>query len=475
MVELFINIRDNIIFFLSLFPIFAIKSNFKTLELFLIIILFIILCFLNFFLLKILNKYKVTRLLYKSAILAYGFDNHLGLFNGLIQPNINFFFKYFNIVYIPSLLIIISLFLFICFCQLKFNENNVSKIFTITLLTIFSFNIFDNTKSHKSVPFFEKEIIENFDKTTFVMIWDEMSGLDSLSSSTTSGKEVNKNFEALFAKYNFDYFPSAFSSSENSVASITSLLNFKEKFKDIKGKAVNPSKNYFVEYDVNQNLFFQKFESISVIQNIHLNYCNQKNVLKCYQYNPLNLDQINAETDMLSKIISSWSLNGSIIGKFVWRSLKQINLINSTLEPEGEKLFIENILNYSAIDLLSKKFDLVFMHLLVPHKPYGFNKKCNYETKLSNLNIFMTKEEHILQHNIERNCVVKFIDHILKKIDSIDNFKIIIVSDHGSRITKDKNSSLSSIFAYKDFFKNSHNLRSDKSSIQTLFRKINDE
>ena len=77
---------------------------------------------------KILNKYKVTRLLYKSAILAYGFDNHLGLFNGLIQPNINFFFKYFNIVYIPSLLIIISLFLFICFCQLKFNENNVSNI-----------------------------------------------------------------------------------------------------------------------------------------------------------------------------------------------------------------------------------------------------------------------------------------------------------------------------------------------------------
>ncbi|MDC3125833.1 hypothetical protein OA418_03245 [Candidatus Pelagibacter sp.] len=469
------NIRDNVIFFLSFFPIFVIKSNFKTLELFLILILFVILCFFNFFLLKILNKYNVTRLLYKSAILAYGFDNHLGLFNGLIQPNIGFFLKHFSIIYIPSLLIIISLFLFIFFCQLKFSENNISKIFTITLLTIFSFNIFDNTKSHKSVPFFEKEIVRDFDKTTFVMIWDEMSGLDSLSSSTISGKEVNENFEALFKKYNFDYFPSAFSSSENSVASITSLLNFKEKFKDIKGKAVNPSKNYFVEYDVNQNLFFQKFESISVIQNIHLNYCNHKNVLKCYQYNPLNLDQINAETDKLSKIISSWSLNGSIIGKFVWRSLKQLNLINSTLEPEGEKLFVKNILDYSANDLLSKKFDLVFVHLLVPHKPYGFNKKCNYETKLSNLNIFMTKNEHILQHNIERKCVIKLIDHILKKIDLIDNFKIIIFSDHGSRITKDKSSSLSSIFAYKDFFKNYHNLRSDKSSIQTLFRKINDE
>ena len=469
------NIKDNLIFFLSFFPIFILKSNFKILELSITLIIFIILCFLNFFLLKVLTKYKVTRVLYKSSIIVYGFDNHLGLFNGIIQPNIGFFLKHFEVIYVPSLLLLIFLFLIIGFCQLKFNENNLSKIFTITLLTILSFNIFDNSKSYKKVPFFEKEITKKFNKTTFVIIWDEMSGFESLSSSTKEGNKVNENFKVLFEKYNFDYFPNAYSSSKNSVASITSLLNFKEKLEDINVKAVSPSKNYFVEYDVNQNLFFQKFESISVIQNIHMNYCKHENVLKCYQYNPLNLDQINAETDILSKIISSWSLNGSIVGKFVWRILKQLNLITSILEPEGEKVFVKNILDYNTKDLLSKKFDLVFMHLLVPHKPYGFNEKCNYETKLSNLNIFMTKEEHLLQHNIERNCFIKLINRVLKKIDLIDNYKIIIFSDHGSRITGEKNSSLSTVFAYKDFMKTSHNSISDKSTIQTLFRNINDE
>ena len=78
------NTKDNIIFFLSFFPIFIIKSNLKTLELSIIIILFVGLCFFNFFLLKILTKFKTTRILYKSAILTYGIDNHLGLFNGLI-------------------------------------------------------------------------------------------------------------------------------------------------------------------------------------------------------------------------------------------------------------------------------------------------------------------------------------------------------------------------------------------------------
>ncbi len=469
------NIKDNIIFFFSFFPIFIFKSNLKISELLYVIIFFLLLSLINLYFLKIINNYKIYRKIYRSIILTYGFDNHLGLFNGIIQPNIGFFLQNFEIVYVPGLLIIILLLIIICFFQIKFNEKKISQIFIIFLLTIFSFNVLDNTKSYKNIPFFETKNNNKFSKTTFVIIWDEMSGLESLSSSTHTGYQVNENFEKFFNKYNFDYYPAAYSISENSVTSITSLLNFKENFKNRDKKIVNTSKNYFNEYDVNQNLFFQKFKSISVIQNIHLNYCKNKNVLKCYQYNPLNLDEIDAQIDILSKLVSSWSLNGSIIGKFVWRSLKQLNLISSILEPEGEKIFIENILNYASRDLLSEKFDLIFMHLLVPHKPYGFNKKCEYENKLSNLNIYMSTKEHFLQHNIERNCVVNLLDNLLKKLALIDNYKIIILSDHGSKILNDKKSSLSAIFAYKDFNKNSSNRKSDRSSIQAIFKEINNE
>ena len=256
------------------------------------------------------------------------------------------------------------------------------------------------------------------------MLWDEMSGFDSLSSKSDKGIQVNENFEKLFQKFNFDYHTRSYSISKNSVTSITSLVNFKEEFKSKDKKLVKPSKNYFSEYEINENLFFEKFNSISVIQNMHLNFCNHDNVFKCYQYNPFGLDIINAEIDLFSNIISIWSLNGSIFGKSVWRFLKQFNFITSTLEPEGEKLFIKNILNFTSKDLSSKKYDLVFMHLLVPHKPYGFNEKCQYVAKLSNLNIFMPKSENIKQHNIERNCVIKFIDQFLKEINLMEKENI---------------------------------------------------
>ena len=163
------------------------------------------------------------------------------------------------------------------------------------------------------------------------------------------------------------------------------------------------------------------------------------------------------------------------MGKFVWRSLKQLNLISSTLEPEGEKLFIKNILDYSQKDLVSKKFDLIFIHLLVPHKPYGFNSKCNYDAKLSNLNIYLSKEENIHQHNIERNCVIKLMDNYFTLIQSLSNYRIIILSDHGSRITKQDISSLSTIFAFKDYNNDFSSNNVTKKSIQTLFKEINDE
>ena len=109
------------------------------------------------------------------------------------------------------------------------------------------------------------------------------------------------------------------------------------------------------------------------------------------------------------------------------------------------------------------------MHLLVPHKPYGFNKNCEYESKLSNLNIFMSKKEHILQHNIERDCVVKLIDQMLKNINSIDNYKIIILSDHGSRITRQKNSSLSTIFSMSSTSGSMHQSSSDCTAVAVFF------
>ena len=472
------NMKDNLIFFLSIFPVFIVRSNLNIIEIFFILSAVIILTVINYFVTKYLNQkeHLISKYIYTSFILTYGLDNHLGLFNGVIQPNVGIFLKYFSVIYIPALFILIILVSIFFFIQKKTTYQKTSTIFIITMLSLFIFNIFDNTKSNNKIPYFKKETIGKSKKTTLIMIWDEMSGMNSLSSETNDGREFNKVLTNFYNKFNFEYYPNTFSNSDNSVSSISSLINFHKKIdQKSRNQFASESNNYFVEYYIKKNKLFEKFHSVSVIQNLHLNYCRSKNVNKCYQYDPYNLDKINAKIDSFSKIISLWSLNGSIVGKFFWRSLKQLELTTSILEPEGEKLFIKNILNLVHKDILSEEYDLIFMHVLVPHKPYGLNKNCDFETKISNLNIFFDKNKHFNQHNIERKCVVKFMDEFLSKLENLDKIKIFIISDHGSRITNSDKSSLSSIFAFKNFGNNSAKRIENKVITQEIFKLKIDE
>ena len=447
------NTRNNLLFFISIFPVFIIRSNFNTIEIVYIFFIIFLLLFFNFFFLKYINKKShILIKLYLSFIFVYGIDNHLGLFNGLIQPNLNYIFKYFQVVYIPALIIFIFLILIIFLFLIKLNQEKSTKILLITIITLMTFNLFDNSKNYKNITFFENYNSKQFNETTVILIFDEMSGLNSLSSESEFGQSVNNNFIKLFNKYNFNYYSSIYSNSKNTVSSIASLINFEiSSTKENRKKFVSLSKDYFTEYEIRQNKLFNKYKSISVIQNMHINFCKNSNVTACYQYNPFKLDIIGAEIDSLSKIISNWNINGSIVAKFLWRLFKQFEIINSTLEPEGEKKFTKEILNYTLKKINSKKFDLVFMHILVPHTPYGYDQNCFYDSKISNLNIYMTNKNKIKQHNIERNCIINFLDKFMGKINNLENKKIFILSDHGSRIDNAKNSSLSTVFAYKNY------------------------
>ena len=202
--ELFMNMKNNLIFFFSFFPVFAIKSNFSNLEYSITALFFIFLLFLNYYLIKNLNNKKFYQAFYLSLIFTIGIDNHLGLFSGLIQSNINFFFKFFEIIYIPAFLTLCLIFLVILMICIKSDINKITHIFFVTIAALFLFSIIDDTKSYKKIPFFEKKNNKRFDQSTLVLIWDEMSGLNSLSSKTSEGKIVDINFRELFDKYHFN-------------------------------------------------------------------------------------------------------------------------------------------------------------------------------------------------------------------------------------------------------------------------------
>ena len=90
------------------------------------------------------------------------------------------------------------------------------------------------------------------------------------------------------------------------------------------------NKYFLVDFDLKENLFFDSVNTnnITVFQSMHLNFCKHKKVKSCFQYNPFKRDYDYIEgvkNPTLSRIISLWKLQGSIISNFVWESIKNKN------------------------------------------------------------------------------------------------------------------------------------------------------
>ncbi len=443
--------KVNFLLLPCIFPTFIFRSNLNLDDILISLIIFTLPLFLiNFFYFNFFRNSKILINSYFAIIIVFGIDNNLGLWNGLILPYENYIWGYFGDLYVPTLFFLI-LQILIVFFLLYFFENKTFNFLLIFLITIFAFNIFDKTKSHKSIIEFNKnhELVSR--NAEIVMIFDEMSGLNSLSSTTTEGKEFNKNLKTFFKNYDFEFYSNVDTFSQSTYTSVPNLLNFSKNEKAIT-EYLKKSNNYFIEYELKKNLLFENYKQISVFQNISIDYCNHSSVLKCQSYNPFKkIEYLDGYKDTyLSKIISIWKLNGSIISTFVWRILKELNIIDSLASPEGDKIAFNDLIKNIKKDVYSQKFDLIFIHTLVPHKPYGFDEKCNYNGKLSLNNHKYSETKHIRQHNIERNCVIFYLENFLndlKKNNFLNKTNLTILSDHGSRINSKNNSSKSSIFA----------------------------
>ena len=447
-------VKTRILCFTAFFPIFTLKSNLNFYEIILSILFFLVpILILNYFLIKkqLLNNFFLK--FYLSLLIVLSIDNSLGLWNGVIQPFRFTLIDIFKVIYYPSILFLLIL-IIIFYLIITYSEKKFLNIILVFVSTIFLFSVFDQTKSYKKLKDYELDNKKIFQNTNVVLILDEMSGLNSFESKNDGNIKFDEKIKNFYKKNNFEFYSNIKSNSSNSVSSISSLLNLTSDF--VREQTVRKSKNYFYEYELVKNLLFQKFKNISVYQNIHIDFCKAKNVSKCKTYNPFNqkvfLDGF--KNTLFTKIISLWKLNGSIISTIAWRTLREIRVIDSILEPEGHKISFNDLFNNINKDVVSKNYDLIFIHTLVPHRPYGFDKNCKYDGKLSLKNNFFSEKEHINQHNIERNCVINFLDDFINDLKSngkLNSINLTILSDHGARIKKsDESSNLSVIFAIKN-------------------------
>ena len=399
------------------------------------------------------KNYKFT--LFSISFLTFlTIDQNLSLSRSLIKPNFEFLNNLLPNIYYAEIILILILLLIIHIIFYKLGIKSI-KIFSSFIFVVFIFKVVGIIFNPIEIVNFSRDTKQDEHKVsiqkTLFIIFDEMSGVNSSEKNFKFGTDFVEKILEFAAENNFQLYLNSFSTSENTANAVPLILNFNankitQNFRD---SHIKKSNNTYNEYNLIHNKLFDKFSSVSVLQNIHLNFCNNQNVTKCYQINPYNYYEnylSGFKNNTVSRFLSLWKLDGSSSSKVLWKFARIIGMTDSILEPEAHKIFLPTIMDEIKKDVLDDKFDLVFAHILSPHIPYGFNRQCDYDGRKSTFNTMMTKQEKYIQHNIERVCTMRIISSLideLKKEINYDDLQIFFMSDHGSRITnKEKFSSI---------------------------------
>ncbi len=440
-------------YFICLFPTWFFKFQVFKVEIFLSLSFFITLWALSIFCvfyLKKLNKIK-SLYVFTTLIALYGLDNHLSLHRELTN-SLSFLTNNFGGPYYASLLLLFLMFIALLLFNFTLKEN-AAKISLVVIVSLLLTSLFDN-KSISNLLNFKKNVSSMSENVKVILIFDEMSGINSYESKTSEGKEFDNLMYSLAKNHNLILFSNVKTKFPSTIKSIGSLVN--QKILNPKEFIKEENNNFHYNNTFLKNELFENFKSVSVFQSVHINFCNNLSVKKCKSFNPFEKKKYieGFKESPLTHFVNAWKYNGSIASLFVWRALRQFNLIDVTLSPQGEKASFVSTLSFVADDIKSKKYDLIFGHFLVPHKPYGFNENCSYEglRSLGNYNNSLDIEQHTYFHNIDRKCTIIFIDNFLKNLskEKINFADIYFLSDHGSRnIIDDPSSSLNNIFFIK--------------------------
>jgi len=473
--------------FICFFPIWVFRSNLEIDSIISNLIFFFIipLIFHHYIFKFLIKKFFHLFIFWISFISFYGFDQNLGLWNiyskGTLFLNLSspYYFAFFNIILSLSLI----------FIFIKLTKYNGVKILLSSIVVIFFSNLLDQNKFYSNFPkkkIIGKENLKKYDNSKkIVIIFDEMSGLNSEDSKVKNGKAVDDFILNFFKKNNFDIYHNAYSLFRDTDKSLSSLLNFvtNQKNFNINNNFMEKSPNYFIEKNLKKNQYFDLdvHQNIIVTQSMYINFCNHKKVIICNQFNPYNkkLEFLDGfKNTPLSRNISYFRNNGSVISYFVWRMLLEYRFIDSFLDPGGEKATINYIFDNMVNDIQeNKNSTLFYSHILVPHIPFTYDENCNFDGNRSiNYNRLSVRDKR-LQHNLEKKCTILFLEIFfkkLKKLKKFDEFEIIVFSDHDSRIVNSKKISNKVIFMHKRKKSTQPIINYKDNSINEIIKKISD-
>lgn len=336
----------------------------------------------------------------------------------------------------------IAILVFVISVGLYFIRQHADR-FLIILFGIFFVGSFFTSPSP---PLYEKEvdISGKSDDVTLPpyihIVLDEHIGIEGIPPSEDPNHAIANEIKSKYIQNGFQVYGRAYSRYTLSLYSFTSFLAL---------EAIDHPSKYSqgnsVTQHLKQNALFEELSkkgyNINVIQSSYLDVCdgNEKYLIKhCITYNllaPSPISSSNSLSIMFSSVLTTMRIKdvydrlqktrlGHIVG------LHNIKNITNPSSSEATYGAFKEVLNVVGT---AEKGSAYFVHLLLPHRPYKFNKECSVMSGRSALEAESNYEWYLEQVS----CVQLLMDRLLSKLKenpNAINSTIVIHGDHGSRI-----------------------------------------
>lgn len=404
---------------------------------------------LIFFLISITFFLKKKNLnlsfLFLSIIIFYGLDSKIGFLSLFKRFLINFN-QFINYIF-PTIFLFLSIYLIFFFLK---NYKRSKQTLLASILAIFLFSTpsiffkmsnyeFENIKLND-----EDKKKENIDKVIIIQL-DEHLNLAFMDDTIPFSKEAKKSSIELYKKYNFKLYSSAYSIYDSTQFALPALLNFEYNTEknNLYGYASYTFEDVESLWKLNKNNFFEQNKEKKIITTKSLiNFCDDVNVKKCIYSNYLNNYKKypgSLKFSSFDYIIRKTHEQKSLLFQYIWRAGKKLGFFDYYHYSLFSKLSFENQLENTSFLINNSNYELYYLYYFFPHNPWALElnskeNKCEYNDNLYRQHWWDKDEKLIEQHYKEIVCTNFYLDKFLGSLEknkNFDNFKILILSDHG--------------------------------------------
>jgi hypothetical protein len=299
------------------------------------------------------------------------------------------------------------------------------------------------------------------------LLLDEHIGVEGLPPEIPAAHALRSELIDFYTSRGFRLFGRAYSQYANTNISIAHLLNFTER-EGSRGYALPGVDS---EWDLEQSEYFELLQQrgyrLHVYQSTYMDLCHAKGVQpqECTTYpaaslrtlQDLKLPAIEKARAIAAAIVAQSQLL-EVANKFYERWVRAATLrIGWQLpgwrwqKPQLGPLPVPGMIERLSDDIVRHpRGHAFFAHLLLPHYPYVFDRRCELRPSTSDWLSNHIASTDVLVYNTadsraqkyERyvdqvRCLLTLIDGLLDDLDSrglLDDAVVIVNGDHGSRI-----------------------------------------